>query len=207
MKIKYVILSLLILAASQSFSQKTRAELIFKDGSLLEGIAEPINNNYIKFRKEHKAKKEYFTFEEVDTLKVYYDFVPKIYVLVKIKNRSVPKVLELARAGRNVVYYRDIIQGNIAPMAFSSMGSGGSMISGGGYINIKHSYVRKTNEEEAEHLASSNWISKNFKKSASSFFSDCPELVGKIQNSEFRKRDLKEIIEFYNTKCLEQNLN
>ncbi len=207
MKINYVILSFLILAATQSFSQKTRAELIFKDGTILEGIAEPLNNNYIKYRKERKAKKEYFTFEEVDTLKMYYDFVPKIYVLVKIKDHPLPKILELARAGKNVVYYRDILQGNIAPMAFSSMGGGGSMISGGGFYNIKHSYVRKTDEEEAEHLASSNWISKNFKNSASNFFSDCPELVQKIENREFKKRDLKEIIEFYNTKCSIQNLN
>ena len=89
-----------MLTASQSFGQKSRAELIFKDGSIMEGIAEPIHSNNIKFRKELKAKRQYFTFEEVDTLKVYDEIEPTIYVLVKIKNAYVPKVLELTSAGK-----------------------------------------------------------------------------------------------------------
>lgn len=201
MKIYYVILSLLILTASQSFGQKARAELIFKDGSLLEGIAEPIHSYNIKFKKDHNAKKQYFSFEEVDTLKVYYDFEPTVYVLVKIKDGYVPKVLELVCAGKNAVYYRNILPGKTLPVAIPS-NDGGSIMIGGGISRGTHSYVRKTNEEEAIHLASSNWISKNFKNTASNFFSDCTELVEKIQNREFKKRDLNEIIEFYNTKCL-----
>lgn len=203
MKIYHGILCLLMLTASLSFGQRTRAELIFKDGSLLEGIAEPVNKNFIKFRKEPKAKKEYFTFEEVDTLKVYYDFIPTIYVMVKLKNGFAPKVMELARAGKNVVYYRSISQGNAASLGFLSNGGGaGAMMSGSGFSGAKHFYVRKTNEEGAIRLASSSWFSKNFKNTASNFFSDCPELVKKIQNREFKKRDINEIIEFYNTKCL-----
>lgn len=190
-----------MLTASQSFGQKTRAELIFKDGSLLEGIAEPIHSYNIKFKKDLNAKKQYFSFDEVDTLKVYYDLEPTIYVLVKIKKGYVPKVLELARSGKNVVHYRNILPVKTLPVAIPS-NDGGSFMIGGGISRGTHSYVRKPYEEEAVHLASSNWISKNFKNTASNFFSDCPELVEKIQNGEFKKRDLKEIIDFYNTKCL-----
>lgn len=192
-----------MLTASQSFGQKSRAELIFKDGSIMEGIAEPIHSNNIKFRKELKAKRQYFTFEEVDTLKVYDEIEPTIYVLVKIKNAYVPKVLELTSAGKNVVYYRDILKGGTVAIPNSN---GRTTTMGAGFSRAVYSYVRKTNEEEAVLLASSNWISKNFKNTASKFFSDCPELVKKIRNREFKKRDLKEITDFYNTKCYTTNV-
>tara|TARA_R110000744_G_scaffold361377_3_gene469116 strand:+ start:93 stop:665 length:573 start_codon:yes stop_codon:yes gene_type:complete len=185
---------------SQSFSQKTKAELIFKDGTLMKGLGEPTNVNNIRFRKERKAKKEFYSFEEVDTLKVYYDFNPTIFVIVKIKDKTVPKVLEVAHSGKNVTYFRDIEQGYSAPTR-TPTGGGGFFMSGGGAYNTTYSYLRKTDEKEAVYLGSSNWMTKNFKKGASDFFSDCPLLVKKIQNRDFRKKDLKEIILFYNTEC------
>lgn len=197
---KNLIFVIILLTVGHSFGQKTRAELIFKDGTTLKGFGEPTNVNTIRFKKERKAKKQFFSFEEVDTVKVYHDFEPTIYVLVNIQDKSNSKVLEMARAGKNVVYFRDISQGYTAPMA-TPIAGGTIMMSGGGFYNTKYSYVRKTNEEKAVFLGSSNWMSKNFKNAASNFFSDCPELVEKIETKKFKKRDLKEIIEFYNTDC------
>lgn len=200
MNINYLLFLTFFMALSQSFSQKTKAELIFKDGSLIKGLAEPTNVNNIRFRKERKAKKEFYSFEEVDTLKVYYDFNPTIFVLVTIKDKTAPKVLEMAHSGKNVTYYRDIEEGYSAPRR-TPTGGGGFLMTGGGSYNTTYSYLRKTNEKEAVYLGSSYWMTKNFKKGASNFFSDCPELVKKILNRDFRKKDLKEIILFYNTKC------
>ena len=42
---------------------------------------------------------------------------------------------------------------------------------------------------------------KNFKKSASIFFEDCPKLVEKISNKEYKLDQLPEIIEFYKVNC------
>ena len=201
MNINYLILITFLMVLNQSFGQKTRAELIFKDGTILKGLAEPTKVNNIRFRKERKAKKIFYSFKEVDTLKVYYDFSPTIFVLVKIKDKTVPKVLEMARTGKNVTYFRDVSQGYAAPMRTPTAGGGFMMTGGGGQYNITYSYLRKSSEKEAVYLGSSNWMTKNFKKGASNFFSDCPKLVLKIKNKEFKKRDLKEIIEFYNSNC------
>jgi hypothetical protein len=206
MKLKNLLLVALLLLVCNSYAQQNRAELIFKDGTVLNGLAEPINDNNIKFRKERKAKRQYFNFSEVDTLKVYYDFKPKVYVLVDIEGKKFPKVLELAHAGKNVAYYRVISQSYSPGMAFGAVGGAAMMATGTTYINITHSYARKTNQEKAIHLGSSSWISKNFKTAASNYFSDCPKLVEKIQNKELKKKHIQEIIMFYNTECDLNNL-
>jgi hypothetical protein len=40
-----------------------------------------------------------------------------------------------------------------------------------------------------------------FKKEMAEYFADCPTLVGLIQEREFKRRDLDEIVMFYNSKC------
>ena len=198
-QMKYLkFISILILLTSvNSVAQKFKAELIFKDGRTLIGLGEPAQKNLIRFRKEKKAKKEFFTFEEVDTLKVYYDFDPTIFVYQRIKGRIYPDVLELANVGKNVIFYRDNTQGY---MTFSNGGATNGM---GTWrtVNLTHSFVRKPNDDEATHLGSNDWMSKNFKKAASNFFSDCPQLVKKIENRELKKKNLMAIIDFYNNSC------
>lgn len=40
-----------------------------------------------------------------------------------------------------------------------------------------------------------------WKKNTLEFFKDCPLLVEKIKSKEFKEKDLKEIVEFYNDNC------
>lgn len=180
-------------------AQKTKAVLIFKDGTQKEGFARLNQWEKIKFRKEEKAKKESYTFEQVDTLKLFEDKSPTIYVQVKIKYEGIHKILELVDQGKNVIYYRDRIQGYYGSSAIPN-GSIPSAPMGGSY-SYTDSYVRKPGENEATYLASTNWLSGNFKKMASQYFEDCPALVAKIQNKEFKKKHLKEILTYYNTQC------
>jgi hypothetical protein len=42
---------------------------------------------------------------------------------------------------------------------------------------------------------------KSFKKRAKAYFEDCPELVYKIENETFKRKDLVEIAVFYNSNC------
>lgn len=189
------ILTLLVVGRFEA--QKLKAELVFKDGRKITGLGEPANKDLIRFKKEKKAKKEFYSFKEVDTVKVYYDFNPTIFVYQKIKGRTYPDVLEVANVGKNVIFYRDNTQGYIT---FSNGGVSGGMNTGRA-VNLTHSFVRKPNEEEATHLGSNDWMSKNFKKAASKFFSDCPQLITKIETREFKKKDLISIIDYYNNSC------
>ena len=190
----------LLLAFSLLFSihligQKLKAELVFKDGKRLVGLGEPAHKDLIRFRKEKKAKKQFFSFAEVDTIKVYHDFVPTVFVFQRIKGRTYPEVLEVANIGKKVVFYRDDTKGFTSgtnPVGLSLPWKG---------TKLTHSFVRKIDENEALHLGSNDWMSKNFKKLASNYFSDCPSLVEKLQNREFKKRDIIAILDFYNNSC------
>lgn len=194
---KHLIFIFILLISVNSIAQKLKAELVFKDGRTVIGLGEPAQKNLIRFRKEKKAKKEFFTFEQVDTLKVYYDFNPTIFVYQRIKGKTYPKLLELANVGKNVIVYRDNTLGFIT---FSN-GGATNRAGTGRTVNLTHSFVRKPNDDEATHLGSNDWMSKNFKKAASSFFSDCPQLIKKIENRELKKKNLMAIIDFYNNSC------
>ncbi|MFC2151023.1 hypothetical protein ACFLSE_00730 [Bacteroidota bacterium] len=41
----------------------------------------------------------------------------------------------------------------------------------------------------------------SFKKRMINYFNDCPELCTKIESQEFRKRDIKAIVNYYNSSC------
>ena len=41
----------------------------------------------------------------------------------------------------------------------------------------------------------------SFRKDMMNYFSDCPELSQKIENKEYKKRDLESIVRFYNSNC------
>lgn len=199
MKSIVILLFTIVLYTPCIKAQKTKAVLIFKNGTQLEGLAKLNLWEKIKFRKERGDKRKRYTFDEVDTLKLFEDEVPSIYVQVKIKDEGFHKILELVDQGKNLIYYRDNIQGYYGSSAIPN-GSMPSVPMGGSY-SYTDSYVRKPGENEATYLASTSWLSGNFKKMASKYFDDCPNLVAKIQHKEFKKRHLKEIIAYYNTKC------
>ncbi|NVN18059.1 hypothetical protein GUA46_06885 [Muricauda sp. HICW] len=199
MKSLAILIITIILCTANTKAQNTKAVLIFKNGTQLEGLANLKPWDNIRFRKEKGAKREHFTFNEVDTLKLFKEEEPSIYVKVKIKDKDNPKVLELVNHGKNISCYRDVVnpRGN---MMMTPMPNGGMMTTGF-WGTITYSYLRKAGEEEATHLASSYWITLNFRKNASEFFADCPPLASKIQDRELQRGDLEEIIDYYNTQC------
>lgn len=200
MKSSVILLFVFAFYSQTSNAQRDRATLLFKNGSKLEGLADLKTSGKIKFRKGKKAQKTFFTFNEVDTLKIYEDRKPKIFVQIAVKDEDEPKVLELVDAGKKTLYYRDVFTSYGAPAMMPGAG-GFNMTAGGGFYSVTNSYLRKPEQQEATYLASTNWLSKNFKKAASEFFADCPDLVTKIQNRELKKKHLKEIITYYNSKC------
>ena len=189
------------LLVASSYAQKINATLVLKDGKVLKGYGKLTNSNVIKFRATKKGKKQFYSFEEqVDTLKLFTEQNPIIYVRMKVKDKTELLVLEVAKVGKNVFLYTSTSQGYSGATGIGTGGLG-SPVAVGNFYSISNSYVRKANEDEVYHLGSDRLFSKNFKKAASDYFKDCPALVEKIQAREFKKKDLEEIIDFYNEKC------
>lgn len=74
-------------------------------------------------------------------------------------------------------------------------------IMGGNFYDIKNRYVKKEENGELSHLGINQLCTKNLKKAASAYFSNYPKLVKKTQNRDFKKKYVKDIIHFFNTKC------
>ncbi|TVZ55251.1 hypothetical protein OD91_0497 [Lutibacter sp. Hel_I_33_5] len=63
-------------------------------------------------------------------------------------------------------------------------------------------FLNKKTEDKLTLIGSKgNFLYKNFKKTASKYFGDCPTLVNKIQSKEFKLKHLPEILEFYKNNC------
>ena len=65
------------------------------------------------------------------------------------------------------------------------------------YADYDNFYIKRADEKVASNEFFAN-VFKNFKKTAKKYFSDCSELVTKIDASDFEK-DLIKIVDYYNS--------
>lgn len=64
-------------------------------------------------------------------------------------------------------------------------------------------YIGKTEDYEVEHLYDFGLpFSKSFKKAMNQKFSDCPDLMKKVDDKTFTKKDVVQVLYFYNNFCL-----
>lgn len=186
-------------------AQKTQAIITFENGKTMKGFGKLAVKSstgliFLKFRKTKKDNPIKFIFSDFKNVQIYDNHKITSYLYVNVKDENEPKVLEEVAAG-NVSLYKHVYQKQnpgFSGASFGSMGSGFSI--GTNYI-ISNYYVKKGNEPVAFHLGSNQSFSKNFKKEAADYFSDCPELVARIESKEFKILDLAEIIKFYNEHC------
>jgi|GEM_PF-6678527 len=64
-------------------------------------------------------------------------------------------------------------------------------------------FVKKENEEELMLLSIKGkiWLNSTFKKTATNYFKECPDLVDRINRGWYTKNHIVEIVQFYNTRC------
>ena len=197
----YLFYLLLFLIGYGLSAQKTKATLTFKDGTVLEGLGKLTMDEKIKFRKAKKEKKVWYSLSDnLEKAMILEQGVWVTYVYKKVKDRTMGKVLREVLVGKVSLYSRISSGTMMAPIG--GAGGGGAPMMMHSY-SIENSYVRREGESQVTHLGSNQPFTKNFKKAASKYFEDCPVLVKKIQNKEYKKRHLKEIVSFYNRRCTE----
>ena len=178
-------------------AKKSEAKLVFKDVTVLKGLGELKGTAFVKFRKNKKAKARKYHFGVLESIQLYSEEFAKTYVYLPVKKKNKYKVLEEVVVG-DISLYKIVIERG-APMGVG-FGGGIGMGMSMGSVSIKY-YLRKKGEKEVTHITSTDLFSKNFKKAATAYFKDCPDLVKKIKTKEYRKREIRNIVEFYNSKC------
>ncbi|MDD7886033.1 hypothetical protein [Flavivirga sp. 57AJ16] len=172
-------------------AQLQSCELILSNGSksIVQG---KIGGSKFKYKLSGQNKIHKIHFSEIGSVKVNYsedDF--KIYKYFKVESSGKFKVLE------------EIEKGKVSLYITSSSGYMNPFASGMGRMpyTIENYYLKKQSDDEVIHLASNRLFSKNFIEGSTAFFKDCEDLTNKIKNKELKKRDIIEIVKFYNNHC------
>jgi len=179
-------------------AQKTKATLIFKDGTKMEGYGKRIIGDRIKFKTDKKARTRKYHFSELEKAIILDGDYYSTYVYLGVKQDNFKVFKELA-VGKVNLYLLET-SGYSGPMYVGGAGNTGGWVGGQGY-QIKNLFVQRYGQNELIHLGSNQLFTKNFKKAATAFFKDCPELAKKIQDKTYRKSDIKNVVEFYNNQC------
>ena len=198
-----LVLIIVFLVVMPIAAQKEKAILHFNDGTSLTGMAKIITSGVrIKFRKDKKSKYKVYTSEEIESIEMYEkepgSFNTNItyahYYFKKTKSYVLPRLMKLVEEG-NVKLYLDY-------RAYLTSLSRGANNMGPAKSSITSYYVSKDADDLVTHLGDrGNLFSKNFIKAASEYFEDCPELVKKIEDKEYKKRDIEEVVNYYNKDC------
>lgn len=180
-------------------AQKTKARLEFKDGTVKKGLAKLSGIDKVKFKAKKEDKATKYHFSELRKVSIGQGEESLTYAYIKV-DIDTYKVLEEVAIGKVSLYTMEF-SGYSGPVYMAGP-NGGSWSGGGGHFyNIKNLFVLREGEEMATHLGSNQLFTKNFKKAASAYFKDCSKLVRKIQNKEYKKKHIKNIVNYYNKQC------
>ncbi|PWI29939.1 hypothetical protein DI383_09305 [Flavobacteriaceae bacterium LYZ1037] len=215
--IKITLLLVLITGANKCFSQ-TKSVLFYKDGTSQTGYV-TFKKKEIKFQEQKKSKKEKIKYEQLDSISGYInprskrkDNNPRMaYIFPTGKDGKDFKVYDLVKKGK-VNLYTYSKYGNYPVLWLpSSNNIGTTPVFTGTRNDITIYGVKRDNEAFVTILGNKDTsvsfitIADSFKTQGSEYFSDCSELKIKIKEGEkgFSKKDIKKVVDYYNTKCHE----
>lgn len=196
------LLIFLLLFSTQIYAQDQECIIFFKEGDSIEGFG-LIRNNKIKFKITKDSKVDSWDFENVYKVKILgIDFV-QTYEYVKLNSSSNPKLVELVVDGEVNLYRME----KAILIASSSVSLNQNPTSIPTYTRSKEEtkdlyYLKRKNNQYATHI--NIGILSNWKKTSTSYFSDCEILVKKIKDNKFSSNQIKEIVEYYNDICYEE---
>lgn len=183
--------------------QNKEVEFKYKSGLIVKGLGKISGKSDLKFRKSRKDKKEKISFDELEWAIINdKEGNSKKYVQLEIKGKNKKIIVEELRIGRMNLYMNDFTSLGTGFASRSPIGSSGSLgFEGSNNYQVKNYFIKNEDEDYIEFFVSTDLFSKNFKKQARIFFQNCQLLVEKIESKQFKKKDILEIIDFYNNEC------
>ena len=182
-KMRIFLLSFLI-GFQFTLSQESKSgEIFFNNGNIIKGIVN-VGNSKISVKKNIDGRSITFGHMGIDSVRIYNSDSVSSYIYKKHQKKIL--LLEVISTGKVQLFMYTF------PQVY---GYGG--FSGGGTMH----YLGRKGESSVTRLTVKGVVDKSFKKSTSKFFKDCPKLVEKIKNREYRRDDIIEIVNYYNFEC------
>lgn len=175
-----------------TFSQDYReATILFNDSSSVKGFGE-IKNNTIYFKVKQEDTPSKWSYDIAKGLIFSgYGYSEK-YEYVKFEKNGNPKIMEVIEEGKLTLYkfsksiYRK--NGTISQNSLTTYSSSNETLK-------ETFYLKRKNTELATD------ISFSFKFRSKIYFSDCEKLIEKINNGKFNKKNIPEMVYYYNDFC------
>lgn len=168
------------------FSQNLKADLVFKDGDIIEGFGVITKNNKIKFRVSLEDKPEVFTGKTVKTIIIYSYEEVVFFEYVNITDWIRPVLLKVISHGEVNLYERK--ENYIVSPENENYRR---------YTVKRILYLKRDDENFATK------IGFNFKKQAKEYFKDCDIIQELLESREYKRLSKEEIVEQYNVFCTE----
>ncbi|MEP5340489.1 MAG: hypothetical protein ABJL44_02760 [Algibacter sp.] len=204
----FLLLTFIFFNAEAQYDDWTEAKVYLKDGTTLEGHARltyavanasglSINlgsKEYLRFINfEIKQKRSTkFTPEEID--KVVFDLNYKVKGRrLKRKATFIPVIMFKNEKNKKIrLGFAELVIDGFLKLVEKPVVANGT---GSHYAGA---FLIRRNEQAV--LLNSTEL-KSFKKRASEYFKDCPNLILKIESKIYTRKDSKAIIKFYNDNC------
>lgn len=177
-----IILNLsIILSFFFANAQYNKGTVVFKDSTYSKGLIKIRTFGGIKFKPNKESEAVNYDYNKIEG----FDIDGEKYLYEKYVSDISPRLLKERITGKITLYSTDIYShGNIIPQGFAGSG----MSFGGGTATI---FYIKTDNELIR-------IGAKIKKKHLEFFSSCPSLIEKIKERELKKREVFEIITYFN---------
>ena len=177
------------------FSQDYKeATIIFNDSTSVKGFGE-IKNNTIYFKVKQEDKPSKWSYDIAKGLVFSgYGYSEK-YEYVKFEKNRDPRIMEVMEEGKLFLYkYSNLISNNGTNLDTSVSGKMPNHMSG--FENFTETFYVKRKDAK---LALD--ITFSFKSRARIYFSDCEKIIEKINSGKFTKKNIPEMIYYYNDYC------
>lgn len=143
--------------------------------------------NKVFYKKTKKGKKKKYKKEDFSSF------------TVTKNDKKIEKYATVYTSKKRIQLLKILVEGKVTIYETISYGHTGPGNNGYSY-QYTNMYIKRQHEKIASNEFFAN-VFKSFKKTAKKYFSDCPELVRKIENNDFKKTSLIGMVKYYNAKC------
>jgi hypothetical protein len=161
-------------------AQFNKGTIYTKNGKPKNGLIKIRLLGGIKFKESESSKVMFYDYKHMSGYDIKDDGIIKKYRYKQIGNGR-PRRMKIVELGK-INLYRIFVSN-----AGSSMAMGLPVSEGYVY------FIEKNNKTIR--------IGGKIKNKRMNLFSDCPILIEKIKNKEFKKREVIEIVDYYNNNC------
>ena len=198
---RLILLVVIFLCCNSLKAQHREVVIFFNDSTSLEGFGE-VKKDKIYFKLEQKDELTEWDYKSVYAIHfVGYGFIEK-YEYVKSDKYRKPRIMQLIEEGNVFLYElpKQIVITNIVSRINYEVRktSNDYELNGNPFKRvkfIKEYFIKMPNNEKAIDIVFS------FKTRVERYFSDCPELIEKVNDKTFTKYNIPEMIIYYNDYC------